>query len=79
MKTEELNGALDNVYATTIDQNEVTNLLQEMRDAHGIEAGAGLQNAGANGLQQPSAAQANDMDEMQRKLDQLKHMWTHNI
>lgn len=50
VKTEELNGALDNVYATTIDQSEVTNLLQEMRDAHGIEAGAGLQNAGSQGL-----------------------------
>jgi hypothetical protein len=66
-----LNGALDNVYATTIDQQEVNNLLQEMRDAHGIEAGAGFEKAGSNGL---SNAQANDMDEMQKKLDQLKHM-----
>ena len=72
VKTEELNGALDNVYATTIDQEEVSNLLQEMKDAHGIEAGEGLQNAGKGGLQ--SNAQSNDIDEMQRKLDQLKHM-----
>ncbi len=72
MKTEELNGALDNVYATTIDQQEVNNLLSEMRDAHGIEAGAGFENAGKAGLS--SNAQANDVDEMQKKLDQLKHM-----
>lgn len=34
-----MNGALDNVYATTIDQEEVNKLLMEMRDAHGLEAG----------------------------------------
>ena len=43
-----------------------------MRDAHGIEAGGELAKAGSNGL---SNAQASDMDEMQKKLDQLKHMW----
>ena len=32
VKTEEMNGALDNVYATSIDNNEVMNLLNEMRD-----------------------------------------------
>jgi hypothetical protein len=37
-----LNGALDNVYATTIDQGEVNSLLQEMKEAHGIEVGSGL-------------------------------------
>lgn len=42
MKTEEMNGALESVYATTVDQSEVTNLLQEMRDAHGMEVGDGL-------------------------------------
>ena len=46
MKTEELNGALDNVYSTTIDQGEVNSLLQEMKDAHGMEVGEGI--AGAN-------------------------------
>lgn len=72
VKTEELNGALDNVYATTIDQQEVNSLLQEMREAHGLEVGSDLQNAGKGSMQ--SAAQGNDIDEMQRKLDQLKHM-----
>ena len=46
VKTEELNGALDNVYSTTIDQTEVNSLLQEMKDAHGMEVGEGI--AGAN-------------------------------
>ena len=57
MKTEEMNGALDNVYATTIDQSEVTNLLQEMKDAHGMEVGGGIQNAGKGGVAIGSAAQ----------------------
>ncbi len=69
MKTEELNGALDNVYSTTIDQSEVNSLLQEMRDAHGMEVGGGIAEAGKGGL---NNAQANDVDEMQKKLDQLK-------
>lgn len=55
MKTEELNGALDNVYNTTIEQDEVNNLLQEMKDAHGMEVGGGLQNAGKGGVQMGSA------------------------
>ena len=42
VKTEEMNGALDNVYATTIDQSEVSSLLQEMKDAHGMEIGDGM-------------------------------------
>ena len=74
MKTEEMNGALDNVYATTIDQSEVSNLLQEMKDAHGMEIGDGMQNAGKGGVQMGNAAQKNDVDEMQKKLDQLKHL-----
>ena len=63
VKTEELNGAMDNVYATTIDQSEVTNLLQEMRDAHGMEVAGGIQEAGHGGVQ-VSAAQKNDVDDM---------------
>ncbi len=51
VKTEELNGALDNVYSTTIDQGEVDGLLSEMRDAHGLEIGGGIQEAGKGGIQ----------------------------
>lgn len=75
VKGEELTGALDSVYATTIDQSEVNNLLQEMRDAHGMEVGGGMQDPARNGVNVGSAAQKNDVDEMQAKLNQLKHLW----
>ncbi len=38
-----------------------------------MDVGSGLQNASSSGVQQNNA-QANDVDEMQKKLDQLKHM-----
>lgn len=74
VKVEEMNGAMDNIYATTIDQSEVTNLLQEMKDAHGMEIGDGIGNAAKGGVSM-NAAQKNDVDDMQKKLDQLKHLW----
>ncbi len=55
VKTEELNGALENVYSTSIEQDEVSNLLQEMKDAQGMEVSGGLQNAGKGGVSNPSA------------------------
>ena len=73
VKVEEMNGAMDNIYATTIDQSEVANLLQEMKDAHGMEIGDGIGNAGKGGVSM-NAAQKNDVDDMQKKLDQLKHL-----
>lgn len=70
-----MNGALENVYGTTIDQAEVTTLLQEMRDAQGMEVGDGIHaGTGKLGTGAASSAQSNDVDEMQRKLDQLKHL-----
>jgi len=45
-----MNGALDNVYSTTIEQDEVNSLLQEMKDAHGMEVGGGMQDAGKGGV-----------------------------
>ena len=74
VKVEEMNGAMDNIYATSIDQSEATNLLQEMKDAHGMEIGDGIGNAGKGGVSM-NAAQKNDVDDMQKKLDQLKHLW----
>jgi hypothetical protein len=53
VKTEELNGALENVYSTTIEQGEVDNLLNEMREAHGMEVGNGLSGANKNQVAQP--------------------------
>ena len=55
VKTEELNGALDNVYSTTIDQSEVNGLLQEMRDAHGMEVNDQLLGANKNQVGQGAA------------------------
>ena len=45
-----------------------------MKDAHGMEIGDGIQNAGKGGVSM-NAAQKNDVDDMQKKLDQLKHLW----
>ena len=59
IKTEELNGALDNVYSTTIDTGEVNQLLQEMRDAHGMEVGGELAGAGTGNVK--SAQKDNDV------------------
>ena len=75
MKTEEMNGALDNVYATTIDQSEVTNLLQEMRDAHGMEVGNGMVvGDGAIKGKEGAAQKNNEVDDMQKRLDELKNL-----
>ena len=47
-----------------------------MRDAHGMEVGNGMVDAGKGNVKVggQSAAQGNDIDEMQKKLDQLKHL-----
>ena len=75
VKTEEMNGAMDNVYATTIDQSEVTNLLQEMRDAHGMEVGNGMVVGDGSLKGKEGAAQKNnEVDDMQKRLDELKNL-----
>jgi hypothetical protein len=74
VKTEEMNGALESVYSTTVDQSEVTNLLQEMRDAHSMEVGNGMV-VGEGGIKGPEgAAKKNEVDEMQKRLDDLKNL-----
>ncbi len=74
VKTEEMNGALDNVYATSIDNNEVMNLLNEMRDQQQMEVGGAISNSNKNAIANPNAAQTNDMDAMQAKLNELKNL-----
>ena len=74
VKTEEMNGALDNVYATSIDNSEVMNLLNEMRDQQQMEVGGAIANSNKNAISQPNAAQANDIDAMQAKLNELKNL-----
>ncbi len=50
VKTEEMNGALDNVYATSIDNGEVMNLLNEMRDQQQMEVGGAIANSNKNAI-----------------------------
>ena len=73
VKAEEMNGALDNVYSTAIDNNEVMNLLNEMRDQQQMAVGGQI-NAGSNAIQQPNAAQQNDIDEMQQRINDMKNL-----
>jgi len=42
-----------------------------MKDAQGMEVGSGMANANKGSV---SNAQQNDVSEMQKKLDQLKHL-----
>ena len=74
VKTGELNDAMDNVYSTSIDNGEVMNLLNQMRDQQTMEAGGQIA-AGTGNIAAPqSNAQANDIDAMQAKLNDLKNM-----
>ena len=74
VKTGELNDAMDNVYSTSIDNGEVMNLLNQMKDQQTMEAGGQIA-AGQGAIAAPqSNAQANDIDAMQAKLNDLKNM-----
>ena len=73
VKAEEMNGALENVYATSIDNNEVANLLNEIRDQQQMQVGGEIK-AGTGQIAQPSAAQLNDLDSMQAKINELKNI-----
>ncbi len=46
VKTEELSGAMENVYSSSIEEGEVNNLLSEMKDTCAMEVGGGMQKAG---------------------------------
>ena len=79
VKTGDMNAALDNIYSTSIDNGEVMDLLNQMRDQQTMEAGGEIAAkagdiAPAAGVVQPSAAQSNDVDAMQARLNELKNM-----
>ena len=76
VKTTEIDAALENVYQGTISQDEVSNLLGEIQGAKAIEDGSAMAGGiGTGAIANPNAAgQKNDVDEMQKKLDQLKNM-----
>ena len=78
VKTGEIDNALENVYEGTISQDEVASLLGEIKDEQAMGAAAigGSVGVGAVANANPaSAAQKNEVDDMQAKLDQLKNMW----
>ena len=63
VKTGDMNAALDNIYSTSIDNNEVMELLNQMRDQQTMEAGGQIAVGSGNVANpQPSAAKANDID-----------------
>ena len=75
VKTGDMNAALDNIYSTSIDNGEVMTLLQQMMDEQVMEAGGQIgAKEGEIAGPQPSAAQANDIDAMQAKLNELKNL-----
>ena len=75
VKTGEIDNALENVYEGTISQDEVASLLGEIKDQASMEMGVGVVGTGAVANANPAvAAQKNDVDDMQAKLDQLKNM-----
>ena len=65
VKTAEMNGALDNVYSTAIDNGEVANLLNEMRDQQQIVVNVEIRAGTEDIAVQPTAVANNDMDAMQ--------------
>ena len=75
VKTGDMNEALNSVYSTSIDNGEVMNLLTQMKDEQTMEAGGQI-NAGAGQIAQPTgvAANANEVDAMQAKLNELKNL-----
>ena len=75
VKTAEMNGALDNVSGAAIDNDEVMTLLNEMRDVSAMEAKDGIGSTNSNAVANPNAnAEANDIDAMQAKLNELKNL-----
>ena len=60
VKTHEMNGALDNVYSAAIDNNEVNNLLNEMRDQ--VSMSANDQMKAGRDMINPAAVPENDME-----------------
>ena len=74
VKVEEMNGALDGVYGSAIDNGEVNDLLSEMGSVQNMEEKNNLANAAGGQVNIASSAQANDVDEMQARLNQLKNL-----
>ena len=75
VKTADITGALESVTGSSVQQDEVNSLLNQLMSEQGMEVGDGLAGAAKGSIgQKQSQAQANDVGEMQRKLDALKNI-----
>ncbi len=73
VKVADVTGALESVTGSSVQQDEVSALIQEMQSEQGIDVGSNLVGAGKGQMKQ-SHAQQDDVGEMQRKLDMLKNI-----
>jgi hypothetical protein len=53
VKTADITGALDNITGSSVQQDEVNILLQQMMAEQGLEVGEGLAGAGQNRIAAP--------------------------
>ena len=75
VKTNEIDEAMENVYQGTISQDEVTGLLSEIQNENALKNGGMMSGSvGTGQISSASNAQANDVDQMQQRLDQLKNL-----
>lgn len=73
VKVADVTGALESVTGSSVQQDEVSALIQELQSEQGINVGGNLAGAGKSQLKQ-GQAQQDDVGEMQRKLDMLKNI-----
>ena len=75
VKTADISGSLEQVTGSSVQQDEVTSLLQQMMAEQGLAVGEGMVSAGQNKLANPQAAQQkNEVNEMQSRLDALRNI-----
>ena len=74
VKTAEMDSAMENMYGASIDAGEVTNLLSEIQSENAMAVGGDMQGVGTGAIGGQSAAQKNDVNQLQNKLDELKNL-----
>lgn len=75
VKTADITGALESVTGSSVQQDEVNSLLQQMMAEQGMDVGANLANAGMGRVANPNAAQQQQQsNDFQRQLDALKNL-----
>ena len=74
VKTDGITSALDNVVGSSIDQDEVSQLLNQMQGEQALDAQGNMVAAKQGQVNVASAQQNNEFEEMQKKLDSLKAM-----